>query len=72
MRVDPTETTHPERFEELRNWMAGDTAKRHQPVWLVVNPVARASVVVVRLRHPDSDGGRAGARGHAGYGPAQE
>ena len=32
MQVDPTETTHPESFEELRIWMAIDTAERSQPV----------------------------------------
>jgi len=32
MRVDPMETTHPESFEELREWMAIVTAEGHQPV----------------------------------------
>ena len=32
MQVDPTETSHPEILEELRTWVAIDTAERHQPV----------------------------------------
>ena len=35
MRVDPTGTSSPKSFEELRSWMAIDTARRHRPVWLV-------------------------------------
>ena len=42
MRVDPTATTNPVSVEELRNWLAIDTTGRHRPVWLVVNPTARA------------------------------
>ena len=44
MWIDPAETTPPERFGGLRTWLSIDTAERHQPVWLVVNPVVGALV----------------------------
>ena len=60
MQVDPTETTHPESFEELRIWMAIDTAKRPQPGRLAVNAVARADII--RGRVPASGTGLGAGR----------
>ena len=48
-RVDPTVTTRPGTLKELQRWISIDTARQHQPVWLVVNPAARAPMVRNRL-----------------------
>jgi hypothetical protein len=68
MRVDPTETTNPESFEELRKWTSIVTAQHHQPVWLVVNPMAGALAVRGRLCHGEAAEGGCGKRSRAAGG----
>ena len=63
IRVDPTATTNPESFEELRSWMGIDTALHHRPAWLVANPMVRATIFRGRL--PDA-GAWAGFRSGSG------